>query len=178
MLRTRYAAIFGKSRRMIKFPGLDTPRFHDVFGHRIFPATEKVRFGENTVPDTSRVISTTPPDFSVFSTNTAPYRVIYGPRHAPLNAVQGVSKSSTALQAADSPGHTQKIVTALRAVGSSGHAQILSQLSGLPAHQVILKKLSQLPRLLALQAILKKNPALRAAGYPGHTQIYITLQTL
>ena len=50
----RYAVIRSKSGRMRQFPGLDTPRCKEVSGDRIFLATEKVRIGENTVPDTRR----------------------------------------------------------------------------------------------------------------------------
>ena len=52
--RLRYTVIRGKSGRIRQFPGLDTPRFSEVSGDRIFLATEKVRFGKNPVPDTRR----------------------------------------------------------------------------------------------------------------------------
>ena len=43
----RYVVIRNKSGRIRQFPGLDTPRFKEVSGDRIFLATEKVRIGEN-----------------------------------------------------------------------------------------------------------------------------------
>ena len=48
----RYSMILGKSRKIRTFTGLDTRRFNDVSGHRIFHAAEKVRFRKNTGPDT------------------------------------------------------------------------------------------------------------------------------
>ena len=77
----RYAVIPSKSERLRKFPGLDTPRFK-VSGDVIFLATEKVRIGENRVPDTRRTRrvswNMTLPDLPVFSKNTGPYRGIPG----------------------------------------------------------------------------------------------------
>ena len=48
----RYGVIRSKSGRIRQFPGLDTPRFKEVSGERIFLSTEKVRIGKNTVPKT------------------------------------------------------------------------------------------------------------------------------
>ena len=48
----RHSMILGKSRKIRTFTGLDTPRFNDVSGYRIFHAAEKVRFRKNTGPDT------------------------------------------------------------------------------------------------------------------------------
>ena len=47
-----YSIIIGMSRKIRTFTGLDTRRFNDVSGHRIFHAAEKVRFRKNTSPDT------------------------------------------------------------------------------------------------------------------------------
>ena len=47
-----YSIILGMSRKIRTFTGLDTRRFNDVSGHRIFHAAEKVRFRKNTSPDT------------------------------------------------------------------------------------------------------------------------------
>ena len=52
--RLRYAVIRSKSGRIRQFQGLDTPRFSEVSGNGIFLATEKVRIGKNTVPDTAK----------------------------------------------------------------------------------------------------------------------------
>ena len=86
-----YAVICSKSGRIRQFPGLDTPRFKEVSGDRIFLATEKVRIGENTVPDTRRTRRVSwnmiLPDLPVFSKNTGPYRGISGPRHVFFHAV-------------------------------------------------------------------------------------------
>ena len=68
----RYVVIRSKPGRIRQFPGLDTPRFKEVSGDRIFLATEKVRIGENTVPDTRR---------------TRRYRGISGPRHVFFHSV-------------------------------------------------------------------------------------------
>ena len=61
----------------LRYPGLDTPRFKEVSGDRLFLATEKVRIGENTVPDTRRTRcvswNMTLPDLPVFSKNTGPH---------------------------------------------------------------------------------------------------------
>ena len=88
----RYVVIRSKSGRIRQFPGLDTPRFKDVSGDRIFLATEKVRIGENTVPDTRRTRrvswNMTLPDSPVFSKNTGPYCGISGPRHVFFQARQ------------------------------------------------------------------------------------------
>ena len=84
----RYVVIRNKSGRIRQFPGLDTPRFKEV---RIFFATEKVRIGENTVPDTRRTRRVSwnmiLPDLPVFSKNTGPYRGISGPRDVFFHAV-------------------------------------------------------------------------------------------
>ena len=89
--RLRYTVIRSKSGRIRQFPGLGTPRFSEVFGDRIFLATEKVRFGKNPVPDTRRTRhvswNTILPDLPVFSKNTGPYRGISGPRHVLFHAV-------------------------------------------------------------------------------------------
>ena len=89
----RYVVIRSKSGRIRQFPGLDTPRFKEVSGDRIFLATEKVRIGENTVPDTRRTRRVSwnmiLPDLPVFSKNTGPYRGISGPRHVFFHAVNG-----------------------------------------------------------------------------------------
>ena len=86
-----YAVICSKSGRIRQFPGLDTPRFKEVSGDRIFLATEKVRIGENMVPDTRRTRRVSwnmiLPDLPVFSKNTGPYRGISGPRHVFFHAV-------------------------------------------------------------------------------------------
>ena len=42
-IHSRYAIILEKSGRISQFPSLDTSRFRDVPGQRIFLATEKVR---------------------------------------------------------------------------------------------------------------------------------------
>ena len=88
----RYVVIRSKSGRIRQFPGLDTPRFKEVSGDRIFLATEKVRIGENTVPDTRRTRRVSRnmilPDLPVFSKNTGPYRGISGPRHVFFHAVK------------------------------------------------------------------------------------------
>ena len=93
--RLRYTVIRSKSGRIRQFPGLDTPRFSEVSGDRIFLATEKVRFGKNPVPDTRRTRhvswNTILPDLPVFSKNTGPYRGISGPRHVLFHAVIGFS---------------------------------------------------------------------------------------
>ena len=88
----RYVVIRNKSGRMRQFPGLDTPRFKEMSGDRIFLATEQVRIGENTVPDTRRTRRVSwnmiLPDLPVFSKNTGPYRGISGPRHVFFHAVR------------------------------------------------------------------------------------------
>ena len=88
----RYVVIRSKSGRIRQFPGLDTPRFKEVSGHRIFLATEKVRIGENTVPDTRRTRRVSwnmiLPFLPVFSKNTGPYRGVSGPRHVFFHAVK------------------------------------------------------------------------------------------
>ena len=93
--------------------------------------------------------------------------------------------------------YSKNHVTALQAAGSPGHSQkIMSQLSRLLALWAILQKImSQLSRLLALWAILKKSchsspgcwlsgpfsknhvTALQAAGSPGYAKIYDSIQT-
>ena len=87
----RYAVIRSKPGRIRQFPGPDTPRFKEVSGDQIFLATEKVRIGKNTVPDTrqTRRVSWNMilPDLPVFSKNTGPYRGISGPRHVFFHAV-------------------------------------------------------------------------------------------
>ena len=93
----RYTVIRSKSGRIRQFPGLDTPRFSEVSGDRIFLATEKVRFGKNPVPDTRRIRhvswNTILPDLPVFSKNTGPYPGISGPRHVLFHAVCMLQKS-------------------------------------------------------------------------------------
>ena len=94
----RYVVIIrSKSGRIRQFPGLDTPRFKEASGDRIFLATEKVRIGENTVPDTRRTrrvsCNMILPDLPVFSKNTGPYRGISGPRHVFFHAVQNLVKA-------------------------------------------------------------------------------------
>ena len=94
----RYVVIRSKSGRIRQFPGLDTPRFKEVPGDRIFLATEKDRIGENTVPDTRRTRRVSwnmiLPDLPVFSKNTGPYRGISEPRHVRVvHAVTNVGAS-------------------------------------------------------------------------------------
>ena len=90
----RYAVIRSKPGRIRQFPGLDTTRFKEVSGDQIFLATEKVRIGKNTVPDTrqTRRVSWNMilPDLPVFSKNTGPYRGISGPRHVFFHAVKNI----------------------------------------------------------------------------------------
>ena len=50
--RLRYAVIRSKAGRIRQFQGLDTPRFSEVSGNRIFLATEKGLIEKNTAPDT------------------------------------------------------------------------------------------------------------------------------
>ena len=52
LFHRRYSLILGVSKKVGTFTGLDTRRFNDVSGHRIFHAAEKVRFRKNTGPDT------------------------------------------------------------------------------------------------------------------------------
>ena len=94
----RYAVIRSKPGRIRQFPGLDTPRFKEVSGDQIFLATEKVRIGKNTNPDTRQtrrvswnmILSNLP----VFSKNTGPYRGISGSRHVFFHAVEVLRKNS------------------------------------------------------------------------------------
>ena len=83
--------------RIRQFPGLDTPRFKEVSGDRIFLDSEKVRIGENTVPDTRRTRRVSwnmiLPGLPVFSKNTGPYRGISGPRHVFFHAVERIGNS-------------------------------------------------------------------------------------
>ena len=63
----RHSMILGKSRKTRTFTALDTPRFNDVSGHRIFHAAEKVRFRKNTGPDTRCIYAACPePDTSPY----------------------------------------------------------------------------------------------------------------
>ena len=70
-------------------PRFTSPRFtspvHSSPVHETQYATEKVRIGENTVPDTRRTRRVSwnmiLPDLPVFGKNTGPYRGISGPRH-------------------------------------------------------------------------------------------------
>ena len=52
LFHRRYSLILSVSKKVGTFRGLDTRRFNDVSGHRIFHAAEKVRFRKNTGPDT------------------------------------------------------------------------------------------------------------------------------